>query len=83
MTMRLTGLAMAAGLSVGLAGCNTPAARRTAMAENMAPGVVSDVVRTLENCPASDNGGFGGNVRHFGNATPWSENPFSNPCWPN
>jgi hypothetical protein len=39
-------------------------------------------VETPENCP-SDDSGFGANVRHFGDTTPWSENPYLNPCWPN
>jgi hypothetical protein len=34
-------------------------------------------------CRASDENGFAGYGRYFGSTTPWSENPFLNPCWPN
>ena len=39
-------------------------------------------VETLEDC-SYDDGGFGAAVRHFGETTSGSENPYLNPCWPN
>jgi hypothetical protein len=40
------------------------------------------LVETPEDCPY-DDAGFGAAVRHFGETTPGSENPYLNPCWPN
>jgi hypothetical protein len=55
---------------------STPQTGTSAQNERLSP------VETPENCP-SDDGGFGADVRHFGDTTPWSENPYLNPCWPN
>ena len=54
-----------------------------AMAQNAGSRVHLGAVTTPENCPAFGDGGSGDYVRNFGNTTPWSENPFLNPCWPN
>ena len=84
MTTRFTYLTAAIALAVSLVACETaPLPQRGTLAQNTTPDVRMDVVRTPDNCPLSDDGGFGADVRHFGNTTPWSENPFLNPCWPN
>jgi len=84
MTTRFTYLTAAIALAVSLVACETaPLPQRATLAQNTTPDVRMDVVRTPDNCPLSDDGGFGADVRHFGNTTPWSENPFLNPCWPN
>jgi hypothetical protein len=81
MTNQLIRLTVATELAVSLGACNTP--QRATLAQNTTPDVHMDAVRTPDNCPLSDEGGFGADVRHLGNTTPWSENPFLNPCWPN
>jgi len=81
MKVRLVEVALVVALAAGLAGCEAPPAR-LATAQSGNSGAHLGAVTTPEVCP-SDDGGFGADVRHFGNTTPWSENPFLNPCWPN
>ena len=84
MTTRFTHSALAVALAVSLAACDTaPARQNVAFVQNTTPRVRSDVVHTPAGCPVSDDGGFGADVRHLGTTTPWSDNPFLNPCWPN
>jgi hypothetical protein len=72
---KITVVALAAALSA----CAESASPRLAAAT---PGPHPHVgaVHTLQDC-GNDDGGFGAPVRHFGNPTPFSENPF-NWCWP-
>jgi hypothetical protein len=72
-------VALTLALASALAACQSgPAPQRTASTSSV---YLAPVV-TPENCPY-DDGPFGAPVRHFGNITPGSENPFLNPCWPN
>jgi hypothetical protein len=72
--------ALTLALAGALAACQSgPAQQRVASASRSA--YLAPVV-TPENCPY-DDGPFGAPVRHFGNVTPGSDNPFLNPCWPN
>ena len=80
MKFRLANLAVVAALAAGLASCAAPQASRVATAQSA---VHLGAVTSLENCPAFGDGRPGAYVRHFGDTTPWSENPFLNPCWPN
>lgn len=81
MNIRLVDVVAVVALAAGLAGCEAPPTR-VASAQSTNSGLHFSVVSTPENCP-SDDYGFGANVRHNGETTPWSENPFLNPCWPN
>jgi hypothetical protein len=83
MNFRLVKLAVVAALAAGLVGCAAPPAPRVATSQSASSRVHLGAVTTPENCPAFDSGGSGAYVRHFGDTTPWSENPFLNPCWPN
>ena len=59
-----------------LSACQVPSNSRVASASNLPLARAGgDVVRTSPIC-SEDEGG-----RHFGNITPFSENPF-NGCWP-
>jgi hypothetical protein len=80
MNFRLADLAVVAALAAGLASCAAPQASRVATAQSA---VHLGAVTTTENCPAFGDGGSGDYVRNLGSTTPWSENPFLNPCWPN
>jgi hypothetical protein len=72
--------ALTLALAGALAACQSgPAQQRVASTSRSA--YLAPVV-TPENCPY-DDGPFGAPVRHFGNVTPGSDNPFLNPCWPN
>jgi hypothetical protein len=78
MTSRFVVIAVATALTASLGACETtPSSSRLASAEPRA------VVHSPVDCRASDENGFAGYGRYFGNTTPWSENPFLNPCWPN
>jgi hypothetical protein len=84
MKTRFTYFTVAVACAVSLVACGSASAPSGGtLAQNTTREIRMDVVRTPDNCPASDDGGFGADVRHFGNETPWSENPFLNPCWPN
>jgi hypothetical protein len=76
MSFRLVKLSVVAALASGLVSCAAPPAPRVAAAQSASSGVHWGAVTTLENCPAFDGGGSGAYVRHFGDSTPWSENPF-------
>jgi hypothetical protein len=80
MISKLAQLAASATIVAALSACQSegPSAR-VAAAGSVSP--VSPVT-TPAGC-GDDGGGFGANVRHFGETTPWSESPFLNPCWPN
>jgi predicted small lipoprotein YifL len=71
--------AMALAASLSACGTSTPLLR---VASAQVPGSQPHlaVVQTSQDC-GDDNGGFGAPLRHFGNPTPFSENPF-NACWP-
>jgi hypothetical protein len=72
-------VALILALASALTACQSgPGPQRTASTPNtyVAP------VEAPVNCPW-DDGPFGAPVRHFGNVTPGSENPYLNPCWPN
>jgi hypothetical protein len=72
-------VALTVAFASALAACQSAAPQqRVASASNSYVGPVE----SPENCPW-DDGGFGAPVRHFGETTPGSENPFLNPCWPN
>jgi hypothetical protein len=81
MNVRLIEVVVVVALAAGLAGCEAPPAR-LATAQSANSGVNLGAVTTPDVCP-SDNAGFSADVWHFGNTTPWSENPFLNRCWPN
>ncbi len=71
----------ASALVAGLSGCKAPTSfQRVAAAPALAAPSPSDAVRAVRDCGSGD-GGFGAPVRHLGNTTPFSENPFSG-CWP-
>ena len=71
-------------LAASLIGCATSSpSPRLALTQTTTTTPQLELVHTTENCPVSDDGGFGADVRHFGDTTPSSENPFLNPCWPN
>lgn len=79
MRMRLVVLTLTCALAAGLIACQSePAPTRVVSSQSTSLGPVE----SPERCP-SDDGGFGADVRHLGQTTPWSENPFLNPCWPN
>jgi hypothetical protein len=79
MTPRFIVIAVATAVAASLAACDTtPSPNRLASAQ----GVPMAVVQSPD-CRASDENGFAGYGRYFGSTTPWSENPFLNPCWPN
>src|SRR5262249_37411035 len=63
----------------GLAACQSPPVPSRVVSTQGAP---LGTVETPTGC-GTDDGGFGADVRHFGDPTPWSDNPFLNPCWPN
>jgi hypothetical protein len=82
MTYRFIGLAVATALAAGLGACAAPALpSRLASAQSASATAPLAVVHSPVNC--SDENGFIGYGRYFGNTTAWSENPFLNPCWPN
>jgi hypothetical protein len=84
MTTRFTYFTVAIAPAISLVACETASLpQRGTLAQNTAPDVRMDVVRTPDYFLLSDDGGFGADVRHFGNTTPWSENPFFHPCSPN
>ena len=79
MTRRLITLTSVLTCLSALSACesaSTPPTDTSAQNARLSP------VEAPENCPY-DGSGFGANVRHFGDTTPWSENPYLNPCWPN
>jgi len=71
--------AIALAASISACGTSTPLPR---VASAQVPGSQPHLgaVHTSQDC-GDDNGGFGAPVRHFGNPTPFSDNPF-NVCWP-
>jgi hypothetical protein len=80
MTPPFIAIAVATALAASLGACeSTPSPSRLASAH----GAQMAVVHSPVGCGASDENGFAGYGRYFGNTTPWSENPFLNPCWPN
>jgi hypothetical protein len=80
MTSRFIVIAVATALTASLGACETtPSSSRLASAQ----GAPMAVVHSPVDCRTSDENGFAGYGRYFGNTTPWSENPFLNPCWPN
>jgi len=83
--VKIGSCAVAAGLI--LAACATsPAQNTTSQSARAGQGSSTAPVNVPVVTPVRcgiDNGGFGAPVRHFGNETPWSEDPFRNPCWPN
>ena len=80
MTTRSLRLATALAVVAAVAAC-ADATSLPRIAAAQAPGARPSLglVHTLD-C-GGDDGGFGAPVRHFGNPTPFSENPF-NACWP-
>ena len=79
MTPRFIAIAVATALAASLGACDTtPSPSRLASAQDVPMTAVQS-----PDCRASDENGFAGYGRYFGNTTPWSENPFLNPCWPN
>ena len=83
MKFRLVDVAIVVAFATALAGCGDSPAPRLAAGQSAGSPVHLGAVTTPENCPAFDDGGSGDYVRNFGSTTPWSENPFLNPCWPN
>jgi hypothetical protein len=78
MTSRFIAIATATALAAGLAACTSaPSSSRLASAQSTPTTAPFAVVHSLADCPASDFS------RNFGATTPWSENPYLNPCWPN
>jgi len=74
-------ITVTAALAASLAGCAASSSpQRIALNQSTGSEPRLGVVRTVQDC-GSDDGGFGAPVRHFGNPTPFSENPF-NGCWP-
>jgi hypothetical protein len=63
--------------SLGFTACQTSPSTPPLAASKPAEAPVETVVGCGE-----DNGGFGAPVRHFGEPTPFSDDPFRNPCWP-
>jgi hypothetical protein len=63
--------------SLGFTACQTSPSTPPLAASKPAEAPVETVV----GC-GDDNGGFGAPVRHFGEPTPFSDDPFRNPCWP-
>ena len=83
MNFRLVDVAVTVALAAALTGCAASPSLRVATTQSASPQVHLGVVTTPESCPAFDDRGPGAYVRYFGDTTPWSENPFLNPCWPN
>jgi hypothetical protein len=83
MNFRVVDVAVVFAIATALAGCTASPGLRVATAQSASSQAHLDGVTTPENCPAFDDRGSGAYVRHFGDTTPWSENPFLNPCWPN
>jgi hypothetical protein len=74
--MPIAALALAATVS---ACASAPSLPRLAAAQSPGAQPLLGLSHAPQAC-GSDDGGFGAPVRHFGNATPFSENPFD-PCW--
>jgi hypothetical protein len=76
MKFGLRRLALILTLAQALLGCQAPADTIVASASRLPiAGAGGGIVRTSPSC-GEDEGG-----RHFGDTTPFSENPF-NGCWP-
>lgn len=75
-----TSFATALALIAALSACATspPSVHVAAVKSADAPAL--GVVHTAPQC-GDDAGGFGAPTRHFGEPTPFSENP-NNGCWP-
>jgi len=81
MKVRRSRVAATIALAASLSACETsPSLQRVAALQSPAYPLHSGTVRTARDC-GDDNGGFGAPVRHLGDPTPFSENPFS-ACWP-
>ena len=63
-----------AAIGLAVASCATP----VSTAESSPPQPHVSVPHIVEGCGDDDTG----TSRHFGTPTPFSDNPFLNPCWP-
>jgi hypothetical protein len=81
MTFRPFSLAPMLMVALATSACEAPSYLRVASTSDrpMISGA-EGIVHTSPSC-GDDNGGFGALVRHHGEPTPWSENPF-NGCGP-
>jgi hypothetical protein len=81
MQFRLLSLTPVLVLALAISACQMPSYPRVAAANNpLTASAVKGIVHTSPIC-GEDGGGFGKSGRHFGDSTPFSDNPF-NGCWP-
>jgi hypothetical protein len=81
MNARFVRVTVIFALAASLSGCAVSSSpQRIALNQPAGSQPHVGVVQTVQDC-GGDDGGFGARVRHFGNPTPFSENPF-NGCWP-